>query len=312
MEIVFDNPVFLWFLLAIPLAVLAHYYDWRYKKKEALMFSNFEAAARVFEPTMIPSYTLLLTLKIIVLLCLVFSAAGMNLWYIGKSTNVDFTIAIDASSSMSSEDIMPSRIDVAKVSASEFIDSLPSTSKVAVVSFAGTSFVEQILTEDHGKAKDAIKNMRLKPTGGTDIGSAIITATNLLLTGQNRSKAVILLTDGQSTVGVPVEESITYAKNQFVVVNTIGIGTMDGGGFFGEEEKLTQLDEATLGEIANSTGGSYTRAATKEELKEIYEGIGQSVFKNLKLSLTPYLISIVVMLLIISWLLSFTKLATIS
>lgn len=311
MEIAFDNPQFLWFLLAVPLTIIAHYYDWKYKKKESLMFSNFEAAARVFEPTVIPSYTLQLALRVTVFLCLVFSAAGLSIWYVGTSTNIDFALAIDVSSSMSSEDILPSRIEVAKESASEFVTSLPGTSNVAVISFAGASFVEQILTGDHGKAKEVIDDIKLKPTGGTDIGTAILTATNLLLTGENKSKSIILLTDGQSTVGIPVQQAIDYAKSRYVVVNTIGIGTINGGGFFGEEDKLTQLDDKTLGYISNSTGGQYYKAATKEELLEIYTGISQKVFKNLKLSLTPYLISFVILLLISTWVLTFTKFASI-
>ncbi|MCG2718216.1 MAG: VWA domain-containing protein [Nanoarchaeota archaeon] len=310
MDVTFNNPQFLWFLLALPLMAIAHYYDWKYKKKEALMFSNFEAAARVFEPTAIPSYPLQLTLRILVFLCLVFSAAGMNFWYVGPSTDINFALAIDTSSSMSAEDIKPSRISVAKESASEFVDSLPILSEVAVVSFAGTSFAEQVLTADKGKAKEAIRNIELKHTGGTDIGSAIITASNLLLTGKENPKSVVLLTDGQSTVGMQVEEAVDYAKNLFVTVNTIGIGTTEGGGFFGEEDALTQLDEKTLQEIANSTDGKYYKATTKEELQNIYKEISKEVYKDVRIGLTSYLISIVLLLLILNWVLTFTRFST--
>ncbi|MDP2908891.1 MAG: VWA domain-containing protein [Nanoarchaeota archaeon] len=307
MDVTFDNPVFLWFLLIIPLMFVAHYYDWKHKKKESLIFSNFEAAARVFEPTTIPSYPLQLSLRVFIFLCLVFSAAGTNLWYVGPNTDIDFALAIDASSSMSAQDITPDRLIVAKETASEFVSSLPINSKVAVVSFAGASFIEQTLTDDHGKAQTAINNIELKPTGGTDIGSAIITASNLLLVEGNKSRSVILLTDGQSTVGISVEKAIDYVKNLFVTVNTIGMGTPEGGGFFGEGGDLTQLDEATLENIANLTGGKYYKTTTKEELKNAYKEISQQIYKNVKITLTPYLISIVLMLLVINWLLSFTR-----
>lgn len=307
MEITFDNPQLLWFLLALPLMAIAHYYDWKHKKKESLMFSNFEAAARVFEPVMIPSYPLQLTLRIMILLCLIFSAAGINLWYVGPSTDVNFALAIDSSSSMSAEDLKPSRIEVAKTFASEFVDSLPITSKVAVASFAGTGFVEQTLTSDHGKAKESINKIELRPVGGTDIGSAIVTSANLLLTEENKSKSIILLTDGQSTVGMPVLSAVNYAKSLFITVNTVGIGTSEGGGFFGEEDSSTQLDKTTLEEIANNTGGNYYKVVTQEELKKVYQEISNEVYKNVKITLTPYLISIVLMLLIINWLLAFTR-----
>lgn len=307
MDITFDNPGLLWFLVIIPLMFIAHYYDWKHKKKESLVFSNFEAAARVFEPVTIPSYPLQLALRVFIFLCLVFSAAGTNLWYVGPNTDIDFALAIDASSSMSAEDVTPGRLIVAKETASEFVSSLPINSKVAIVSFAGVAEVEQSLTDDHGKAQNAINNIELNPTGGTDIGSAIIMASNLLLVEGNKSKSVILLTDGQSTVGIPVEKAINYARNLFITVNTIGMGTPEGGGFFGEEDKQTQLDEATLENIANLTGGKYYKTITKEELKNTYKEISQEVYKNVKITLTPYLISIVLMLLVINWLLSFTR-----
>ena len=307
MDITFDNPLLLWFLLTVPLMMVAHYYDWKYRKKESLMFSNFEAASRVFEPMIIPYFPVQITLRVLIFLCLVFSAAGMNIWYTGPSTDINFGLAIDASSSMSSEDIAPSRIDVAKETALEFVDSLPINSKIAVVSFAGTSFPDQTLTSDYGKVKDAISNIRLHTEGGTDIGSAIITATNLLLISGNESKSVIVLTDGQSTVGLSIEKAIENAQDLFVTVNTIGIGTLEGGGFFGEEEKVSQLDETTLNEISSRTGGKYYKAVNKEELQNAYEEISGQIYKSVGIKLTPYLISVVILLLILNWLLTFTK-----
>lgn len=307
MEIIFDNPKFLWFLLALPFTAIAHYYDWRFKKQDSLMFSNFEAAERVFKPMVTPSYPLQLTITILIFLCLVFSAAGINIWYTGVSTDINFAVAIDASSSMSSEDLKPSRLGVAKESAFEFIDSLPRTSKIVVVSFAGASFVEQTLTDDHGKIKEAIANIRLKSTGGTDVGMAIITATNLLLVEEDKPKSILLLTDGQSTVGIPVQDAVEYVKKMRVSVNTIGIGTSEGGGFFGEEGTLTQLDDTTLEEIAADTGGRHYTLESKENFGDIYEEIGKAIYKNMEIGLTPYLIAVVLMLMILNWLLSFTR-----
>ena len=310
MEISFSNPHLLWFLLALPVLAIAHYYDWKYKKKESLMFSNFEAAARVFAPVSIPSYPLQLTLRIMIFLCLVFSAAGLTIWYMGPSTDINFALSIDASSSMSAEDLKPSRMIVAKEAASEFVDLLPRTSSVAVVSFAGASFVEQVLTSDHGKVKEAITDIKLSTTGGTDMGSAIITAANFLLTEENKSKSIIILTDGQSTVGVPLQTAVDYARNLFITINTIGIGTQEGGGFFGEEGLTTQLNDAILGEIATSTGGKYYKVTNKEELKNVYKEISMEVYNDIKIGLTPYLISIVILLLILNWVLTFTRFST--
>ncbi|MBM3199922.1 VWA domain-containing protein [Candidatus Woesearchaeota archaeon] len=309
MEITFDHPFILWFLLALPLMTMAHYYNWRYKKKEALMFANFEAAARVLEPTIIPAYPFQLTLRIFIFLCLVFSAAGMNFWYIGPATDVNFALAIDSSSSMSAEDFQPDRLSAAKEFAAKFVEALPIKSKVVIVPFAGASFPKHTLSDDHAQVIDDIDSITIQGVGGTDIGQAIITSANLLLNEENKSKSIILLTDGQSTVGIPVSTAIQYAQNFFITVNTIGVGTEEGAGFYGEEDAQaqTKLDFSTLENIAVSTGGRYYRVDTKEKFDEVYMDISQEVYKNIKIGLTPYLISAVIMLLIINWILSFTK-----
>ncbi len=309
MKIVFDNPNFLWFLLGIPLMILAHFYNWKFKKKQALMFSNFEAISRVFEPPKVPPYPLQIGFRILIFIVLVFAAAGINLWYIGPSTDINFAIAIDTSSSMSSQDISPSRLGVAKETAIAFVDSLPINAKVATISFAGTSFVESTLTDNKNQVKESIAKMKLKPTGGTDLGEAIVSSANLLLDDkENKSKSIILITDGQSTVGLPLRDAIKYVQDHFITVNTIGIGTKEGGDILGKDElKVTQLDETTLKEIAQYTGGRYYEATAKEDFQNAYEEISQAVYQNIKIELTPYFISIVILLLIGSWLLTLTK-----
>jgi len=303
----FEYPLLLLFLLLTPVFIIASVYNLRLKRKEALLFSNFESLEHVVGKPFLSSYMLQRTLNIIVFLLLVFAAAGLSIGYTGPVPKADFAIAIDDSASMSAEDIEPSRMDAAKAIALAFIETLPATSKVGVISFAGTPFVEQPLTEDLSKAKDVINNLKVKNEGGTDIGSAIATATNTLSISQNQ-RVAILITDGSSTVGLSIKKGVEFAKSNQVIVHTIGIGTEKGGSILIQgEDKDTTINENNLMYIAGSTYGNYSRFTNEENIILSYKQIIETSLNNVNIKLSPFLISIVIMLLGLEWLLSFTR-----
>ena len=304
--LIFTNPFYLWLLISIPLLILTHFFVLGYLKKRAVKFANFEAIKRVtgakFELKNVKTISknrFLLLIRIFVLLFLIFSIAGPVLWYSGQSSEFDFVIAIDASSSMLADDFTPYRLDAARKASSSFVESLKAKTNIGIVSFAGTSFVEQDLTDNLKKAEDAINGVRIKRSGGTDIGGAIITSTNLLLNQEN-SRVIILLTDGQSTVGTPVDESIEYANKNYVTVNTIGIGTEEGGTFI-KGDLLSKLDEPTLIDIAQKTDGNYYRAENEESLANAFEEISASSQKKIPINLSAGFMMIALALLFIEW-----------
>ena len=304
--LIFTNPFYLWLLISIPLLILTHFFVLGYLKKRAVKFANFEAIKRVtgakFELKNVKTISknrFLLLIRIFVLLFLIFSIAGPVLWYSGQSSEFDFVIAIDASSSMLADDFTPYRLDAARKASSSFVESLKAKTNIGIVSFAGTSFVEQDLTDNLKKAEDAINGVRIKRSGGTDIGGAIITSTNLLLNQEN-SRVIILLTDGQSTVGTPVDESIEYANKNYVTVNTIGIGTEEGGTFI-KGDLLSKLDEPTLIDIAQKTDGNYYRAENEESLANAFEEISASSQKKIPINLSSGFMMIALALLFIEW-----------
>ncbi len=305
MEISFDHPALLWLLSLIPLLIAAYVYNLKLKYKETLLFSNFEALEHVTGPAAISSHVIQITLNILIFTLLVLAASGTNIWYVGPVSEIDLAIVVDTSASMSAEDIQPARIEVAKSAALTFLDELPASARVAVISFAGTPFVEQPLTEDLSKAKSSIKSLKVNPAGGTDVASAIITATNTLSLS-SRPKAAILITDGVSTVGLPVRNGVEFAESNHVIIHTIGIGTETGGGILNnQDEKLTILDENTLISIANSTSGTYRRHGNEQQL--LSAGILNTNFRNINIRLTPTLILVVIALILLEWTLSLTK-----
>ncbi len=304
MEIAFTNPHYLWFLFSIPLVILAHFYSLRYSKKKALTFANFPAIEKITGDRLVTKNITLLIVRTSILFLVILSVAGAIFWYQGISTQQDFVIAIDASSSMLANDYNPNRISAAKEAALLFMDKVPKKTKVGVISFAGTSFIEQYLTEDSQKIKGAIDAISIKKMGGTDLGEAIVTSVNLLLP-QEKSKAVILLTDGQSNVGQILDESIEYATKNHITIHTIGIGTEKGGQFF--EEIVSKLDEKTLIEISEATEGKYYRALDNAALTKAFKDVALLTKKQLSIELAfPFLI-ITILLLFTEWTLINTR-----
>jgi len=304
MEITFNNPEYLWFLFSIPLVILSHFYSLRYSKKKALRFANFPAIEKITGDRLFTKNITLLIARASILFLVILSVAGTVFWYQGMSTKQDFVIVIDASSSMLAADYNPNRISAAKEAALLFMDKVPKKTKVGVVSFAGTSFIEQYLIEDSDKVKEAINSISTKKIGGTDLGEAIVTSVNLLLP-QEGAKAVILLTDGQSNVGQILEDGIEYAEKKHVTIHTVGIGTEEGGKFF--EEIISKLDEKTLIKIAEATEGKYYRALDNSALTKAFKDIASLTKKQLSIQLAfPFLI-IAILLLFTEWTLINTR-----
>jgi len=293
-------------LVSIPLLIITHFFVLGYLKRRAVKFANFEAIKRVTgtkfdikNTRTISKNMFLLIVRIFVLLLLIFSVAGPVLWYSGQGSEFDFVLAIDASSSMLADDFIPYRLDAARKASSLFVESLKARTMVGIVSFAGTSFVEQDLIDNMKKTEEVINNIRIKSVGGTDIGGAITTSTNLLLNQEN-SRVIILLTDGQSTVGTPLDVAIEYANKNYVTINTIGIGTEEGGTFI-KGDLLSKLDEPTLIGIAQKTGGKYYKAENEEELAMAFDDISSSVEEKIPIDLSMGFMMISLALLFIEW-----------
>lgn len=309
MEIIFKNAFYLWFLLAIIILIALHFTTLKYIKRRALKFANFEAIERVTGNEIFSKNVLLLYIRLLIVICVILAAAGTTIWYTGKSSNVDYVLAIDASSSMLAQDIMPNRLEIAKESAIAFVDSLKARTEIAVVSFSGSSFVEQELTSDLLKVKNAIRGIEVKYVGGTDILDAVVTSVTVLFKGKNL-KALILLTDGQINVGT-IDEIIDYAGKNAVTIHTIGLGTISGGKMqIGDIGFSSELDEDALKSIAYNTGGMYNQAKNKDELLKAYKEITSTTKVKLSFNASATLLFIALFLLLVEWFLINTRYRT--
>ncbi|MBU1321757.1 MAG: VWA domain-containing protein, partial [Nanoarchaeota archaeon] len=301
------NPMYLWYLLSIPLLIYTHFYLFKHSKKTAMKFANFAALRRVTGKHLITKNIIVLIIRVVILISLIIAASGGELWYEGKVNQNDFVIAIDTSASMAAQDISPTRLEAAKEAAIEFVGSLGSRSNIGIISFSGTTFVETIPIDNMNSIKKTIENIDVAKTGGTDIAGAIITGTNLLLPYE-KGKTIVLITDGSNTVGAfitdSVASSIAYAVSKHVIVHSIGVGSDAGPiGYLPEYYNISAVFHGdTLEEISNQTGGFYFQANNKGELIQAYRQISEaSDIGFIPLNLSYGLILIALLLLFVEW-----------
>ncbi len=202
-----------------------------------------------------------------------------------KQEGIAIVIAIDISSSMLAEDFAPSnRLEVAKRDAVGFIRGRKAD-RIGLVAFAGEALTQVPVTLDYAVVEQAVMDIKIGSLeDGTAIGSGLATAVNRLRRTPNRSKVVLLLTDGENNKGlIDPRTAAATAAAYGVKVYTIGVGTIGeapiptgrGVGGFRYEMLPVRIDEPLLREIAQETGGRYFRATDSEALSRIFSQIDQ-------------------------------------
>ena len=198
----------------------------------------------------------------------------------------DLVVVLDLSASMLARDIQPNRLEKAKHALGTLIGLLEGD-RIGIVGFAGEAFVQCPLTLDYGAARTLLASMGPEsiPVPGTALGEALRKGLELFPAEEEKHKVMVLITDGEDHLGRPLEVA-REAAAQGVVIHAVGIGSMQGTPIpvFDSEGRaegfkrdssgqvvMTRLDESTLRELAEETGGAYRRATPGEsELEGIY------------------------------------------
>ena len=308
MEVVILNPKLLWLLISIPILIIIHFLSLRYIRKGAIKFANYKALERIAKKVPVSTNYILMGVRIITVLLLILAVAGTIIWYEGKSLDYDLVLVVDASSSMLIKDFTPTRLDSAKENGIKFIDLIQKNAEIGIVSFAGTSFVEQRPTKDYNQVKEVLNSIHVRPVGGTNLGEAIITASNLFM-NEEKGKVIILLTDGRSTTGTPVEEAVDYANINGVIIHTIGIGTEDGG-ILSLANVTLSISEKELLNIANSTSGNYYHALNQDMLSNTFSQISTISKRKIRMDMSSIFLVIALISLIVEWTLINTRFIT--
>lgn len=194
-------------------------------------------------------------------------------------------LAVDTSLSMMATDVSPSRIEAAKTAAVDFLADVPDQVNVGLVSFNGTATVRVAPTTDRDAVATAIEALELGEA--TAIGDALFASLEALASGpplvdsngDPAPGAVVLMSDGETTVGRPNVDGINEAQSQAVSVSTIAFGTTEGViEIPGEPFPVpVPVHEEELREIADQTGGEFFAADSATELESVYRDIGSDI-----------------------------------
>lgn len=202
-----------------------------------------------------------------------------------EGEGIDIILCMDVSGSMGSRDIRPSRMEVAKEVAEDFVRSRP-VDRIGLVIFSGESFTQCPLTTDRNTLITQIQTLESRRylKDGTVIGEGLATAVDRLSKSEGKSKVIILITDGKEdppdTRLIDPLTALEIAKSNMVKVYAIGMGAIPSNIVEVTGKKVNKknpaidfIDEALLSRIANETGGKYFRARDRDGLKAVYNQI---------------------------------------
>lgn len=307
-------PVFYLFAL-IPILIIGYVLILRRRKPYAVRFSSLSLVRDALPKRASWKRHLPFALFLLALSSLIMAMTRPTSTVTLPSTNSTIILAIDVSRSMCSTDIAPNRLESAKAAAMQFIKVQDSDTQIGIVVFAGFAAIAQPPTTDRALLEATIQN--IATARRTAIGEGILMSINAiseiddsvvspyssvpvvaLPEGEYVPAIIVLLTDGVTTTGIDPISAAEMAKDRGIRVYTIGFGTTNnsspmncnpyapqfvdpfggqqfsgGGGNFRRE-----IDEATLKQVAEMTGGAYHLAESSTELQEVFDSLPTQLF----------------------------------
>jgi len=295
-EISFAYPYVLYLLLVIPLVIF-----WYIKKHKNLTPNITYSSLSVFsglKPTLKErAQHVPFIFRIIALTLLITALARPQTFSTGEdiyTEGIDIAMLLDISGSMLAEDFKPNRLEAAKSVINEFVAGR-TTDKIGLVIFAAQSFTQCPLTIDYSVLRNLLSEIKSGMIDdGTAIGTAIANGVNRLKDSDAKSKVIILITDGVSNSGeIDPVTAAQIAEKFGVRIYTVGVGTRGEAPYpvqtaFGirYQNVPVEIDEETLGQVAEITGGKYFRATNNKKLKDIYAEIDN--LEKTRVEITSY------------------------
>jgi Ca-activated chloride channel family protein len=272
----FANAQYLLLLLLIPVFFIVQAVVLKLRRRRIRKFGDEALVAKLM-----PSYA---KAKVWVRLSMFslgffFFAIGLSRPQIGaklkehETKGAEIMIVLDVSNSMLAEDYSPNRLERAKLAISRLVDKLRED-RIGLIVFAGNSFVQLPITTDYVSAKMFLNSISTEsvPVQGTAIGEAINTAIRSFSAQSEKSRAIVVITDGENHEDDPVAAA-KQAAELGVRVFAIGVGSPEGkpipmdGELLKDKEGnivVTRLDEKVLQDVAAAGNGVYVRAANNE------------------------------------------------
>ena len=274
--IYFANAQYLLFLFLVPVFPVL-YALLRYRRRKSIRKFGDEKLVKELMPSYSGSKGWVR--DVLFSLAFMFFSIGMARPQMGaklkehQMTGAEVMIALDVSNSMLARDYSPDRLDRAKLAISRLVDKL-NGDRIGLVLFAGTSFVQLPITTDYVSAKMFLNNISTEsvPVQGTAMGDAINTCIRSFSAQSEKSRAIIVITDGENHEDDPVSAA-KQAAEMGISVYTIGVGSEQGqpipmkGGLLKDSKGnivVTKLDESTLRDVARAGNGAYVHAGNDE------------------------------------------------
>ena len=314
MYLTFSNPLYLWFLFLVPILIVSHYFFLRKSRSKALIFSNLSALKKMAKSNLITANLTHLIIRCLIIVVLIIGASGATLWVMGDRSEVNLIFALDSSASMTTADVGESRFSTAKLMINEIIDVSPRGADMALLTFAGVTFIQKSFTNERAEILLALEQSEIMRVGGTDLSGAIITATNMFELRPDEGKVLIILSDGLNNRGAFIAgsavETIQYARENQVVVHSIAIGSEDESpiGYLPEYYDIPSMfSDELLIELSEGTGGSYYRVESLDDVGAVISAMEfESTRAYVNYNLFYWAFVVVFLLLVVEWVLANT------
>lgn len=263
--------------LALPIGALLWYViALSRRKRHAVRFSDIELLTSVAPDRPGWKRHLSAAAAVMSLLALALAFARPVMAIAVPREQATLVLAIDVSLSMEADDVDPTRIDAAKEAALAFLDLAPEELRIGVVAFAGVALPAVAPTTDRAATARAIRTLTLAE--GTAIGEAIFTSLEVVAAeGEDIPAGIVVLSDGETTVGRPDLDAAAEAADLAVPVSTVSFGTEDGFIVFDGETVPVPANNGALQEVADLTGGTFSEAASADELEAILATVGSDL-----------------------------------
>jgi Ca-activated chloride channel family protein len=278
----FEDPIYLWLLVLIPVLALIRFISYRNQKKRLRKFGE-PALLKALMPDVSrfrPSVKFWILQGALALLVLMLARPQMGTKISQeKRVGIETIICMDISNSMLAEDIVPSRLDRSKMMIENLVDHF-SNDKIGLIVFAGDAFVQLPITSDYVSAKMFLSSIdpSMMATQGTDIGRAIDMATHSFTPEEGIGRAIIVITDGENHEGGAVEAAAA-AKDAGMRVYVLGVGSSKGspipipgtGDYMKDNTGntvMSALNEQMCKELAQAGGGAYIHVENNSAAQE--------------------------------------------
>ncbi|MGY5143575.1 MAG: VWA domain-containing protein [Candidatus Nitrosopumilus sp. bin_32a] len=280
MSIQFEFLYALFLLLAIP-GLYFLYAKYNSEKKESILkFSSLKIIKKSISGKTILRKHLPFILMMIILGLIIVGLANPQIPTLSVEKGINLSLVLDGSESMAASDYKPTRLDAAKDAISQMVNRIGPQNNVGVILFESGATTISYLTPDKEKTIDAISSIQ-QGQGATAIGDGLALGIDMASSIPDKKGIIVLLSDGVHNSGlITPEEAIQYAKINGIQIHTIGLGSLEPiylrDDIYGEPQ-YAELDEETLIEIANETGGNYFKSLNEQTLNEIFLSLSSNL-----------------------------------